>query len=249
MVFELAKMASTKLARRQRVRALASAESEFRTQPVTTAVSATGDADIKPTQTHANALFFSYMHHGAFSAHFQCGNTTLAQGEKEFVSHSSALMSIPLDTSLLNVPFSRFPQVLSSPACPTSQTSATSSSFCGSRNNPCASARWGGMSGRMANPTQNTGSRVGLNNGLLEKICSTRGRDHCPQGGTRPCKWRPSSTNDSTVISKEKGKLFPVGRGTTRERESVWTKAAEVQGKTTRSTNGVDDGGHPRQAH
>ena len=32
----------------------------------------------------------------------------MAQGEKEFVSHSSALISIPLDTSLLNVPFSQF---------------------------------------------------------------------------------------------------------------------------------------------
>ena len=41
---------------------------------------------IRPTQTHANAHFFSYMHHSALSAHFQCGNTTLAQGEKGFVS-------------------------------------------------------------------------------------------------------------------------------------------------------------------
>ena len=69
-----------------------------------------------------------------------------------FVSHS-ALISISLDTSLLNVPFSRFPQVLSSPTCPTSQTSTTSTSFCGSRNNPRVSARWSGMSGRTANPT------------------------------------------------------------------------------------------------
>ena len=42
--------------------------------------------DIIPTQTHANAHFFSHMHRSALSAHFQCGNTTLAQGEKEFVS-------------------------------------------------------------------------------------------------------------------------------------------------------------------
>ena len=59
--------------------------------------------------------------------------------------------------SFLNIPFSRFPQVLSSPTCPTSQTSATSTSFCDSRNNPCASSHWSGMSGRTANPTQNTG--------------------------------------------------------------------------------------------
>ena len=70
---------------------------------------------------------------------------------------SSAFISISLDMSLLDVPFSRFPQVLSLPTCPTSETSATSTSFCGSRNNPYASARWSGMSGRVAHPTQNTG--------------------------------------------------------------------------------------------
>ena len=36
------------------------------------------------------------------------------------VTYSSALISISLDMSLLSVPFSRFPQVLSSPTCPTS---------------------------------------------------------------------------------------------------------------------------------
>ena len=40
---------------------------------------------------------------------------------------------------------------------PTSQTSATSTSFGGSRQNPCASDHWSGMSSRMANPTPNTG--------------------------------------------------------------------------------------------
>ena len=49
-----------------------------------------------------------------------------------------------------------FPQVLSSPSGSTSQTSATSISFCGSRNIPCASARWSGMSGQLGNPTRNT---------------------------------------------------------------------------------------------
>ena len=52
--------------------------------------------------------------------------------------------------SLLNVLFSR-------------QTSATSTSFCSSGNNPCASARWSGMSDRMANPTQNTGFEPNCN--------------------------------------------------------------------------------------
>ena len=70
------------------------AESEFRTQPVATTVSATGDVDTIPTQMHAHAHFFSYMHDSALSAHFLCGNTTLAQGEKEFVS-PVRLHSIP----------------------------------------------------------------------------------------------------------------------------------------------------------
>ena len=51
-----------------------------------TDVSATGCADTIPTQTYANTHFFSYMHHSAWSAHFQCGNTALAESEKEFVS-------------------------------------------------------------------------------------------------------------------------------------------------------------------
>ena len=41
-------------------------------------------------------------------------------------------------------------------ACPTSRTSATSTSFGDSGQNPCASARWSGMSGCLANPTPNT---------------------------------------------------------------------------------------------
>ena len=100
------------------------------------------------------------MHHSAVSAHFQCGNTTLAQGEKEFVSRIR-LHSFPsrVTCRFLNTPFLVvvFLKVLSSPTCPTSQTSATSTSFCGSRNNPRASGHWSGMSGRIANPTRNTG--------------------------------------------------------------------------------------------
>ena len=122
------------------------AESEFRTQPIATDVSATGGADTIPTQTHANEHFFSYMHHSAWSAHFQCGNTALAEGEKEFVSRVR-LHSFP--SRLICRCWTSRP-VLSSPTCPTSQTSATSTSFSGRRNNPCASARLSGMSGRMA---------------------------------------------------------------------------------------------------
>ena len=45
-------------------------------------------------------------------------------------------MSISLAVSLLNIPFDRFPPVLSSPTCPTSRTSTTSTSFGGSGQNP-----------------------------------------------------------------------------------------------------------------
>ena len=137
------------------------AEPEFRTQPVTTAVSATGGVDTTPAQTHANAHFSRAqitVHNSYSTALFQCGHTALAQGEEEFVSRiSSAFISISLDVSLLNVPFSRFPQVLSSPTCPTLRTSTTSTSFVGRKQNPCASAHWSGMSGRLADPTQHTG--------------------------------------------------------------------------------------------
>ena len=119
-----------------------------------------------------------------------CGNTTLTQGERECVPHSSALISISLDMSLLNVPFSRFPHVLSSPSCPASQTSAISTSFCGSGNDPCASARWSGMSGRMANPTQNTGSREELPRHHIITACvvsgNSRDRGRGPRVSLKP---------------------------------------------------------------
>ena len=97
--------------------------------------------------------------------------------------------SISFDMSLLNVPFSRFPQVLSSPTCLASQTSATSTSFGGSRQNPCASARWNGMSGRMANPTQNTGYELNFYSYLNE--------EHTPINlpDSFPCR------DDATIIS------------------------------------------------
>ena len=85
-------------------------------------------------------------------AHVQCANSTLTKGV--CVTSSSALTSIWLDMSLLSVPFVRSS---SNPVLSYFSTSATATSFCGSENNPCASARWSGMSGRMANPTQNTG--------------------------------------------------------------------------------------------
>ena len=58
---------------------------------------------------------------------------------KSSLCHTHLHFSFSLDMSFSNVPFSRFPQVSSSPTCLTSQTSAISTWFCGSRNNPCGS--------------------------------------------------------------------------------------------------------------
>ena len=59
----------------------------------------------------------------------QCGDTALAQGESEFVSHIR-LHSFPSRLTCCCWTFR-----LSSPRCPTSRTSATSTSFCGRRRN------------------------------------------------------------------------------------------------------------------
>ena len=60
--------------------------------------------------------------------------------------------------SLLNIPHCSFPQVLSSPTCSRSRSSASNTSMGRSfRENPCEPARWSGMSGRLANPAPNTG--------------------------------------------------------------------------------------------
>ena len=66
--------------------------------------------------------------------------------------------------SLLNSPHCPFPRVLSSPTSPPSRPSASSTSMAKScRNSPSSSARWSG-SGRMANPSPNTGYEPKLSN-------------------------------------------------------------------------------------
>ena len=177
-------------------------------------------AEIIPTQTHANAHFFSYMHHSALSAHFRCGKTTLAQGEKEFVSHSSALISISLAMSLLNVPFSRCPQVLFSPTCPTSQTSATSTSFCGSRNNPCASARWSGMSVRLPKPTQNTSYEPNFYSYLNED------QEHAPIHfpDSFPCR------DDATIISAAEDPEVPYSGACSSSKQAAASRVLTMLG-------------------
>ena len=73
------------------------------------------------------------------------------------IAHFSAHIAISFALSLLHVPSVRFPPVTSSPTCSLSKSSASPTSFGGSRQNPCASAHWSGMSGCLANPTPNTG--------------------------------------------------------------------------------------------
>ena len=116
-----------------------------------TDVSATGCADTIPTQTYANTHFFLVHAPQRMIRTFPVWEHRVGwKWKRVCVTCSSALFSLSLDMSLLNVPTSRFPRALSSPTCLTSQTSATSTSFSGRRNNPCASARLSGMSGRMA---------------------------------------------------------------------------------------------------
>ena len=110
--------------------------------------------DIVPTQLHGNAHSFVHAPQRIIRTFPVWEHHIGSRWKGVCVTCSSALISISLDMSLLNDPISRVPQVLSSPTCPTSRNSATSTSFCGGRNNPCASARWSGMSGRMAFQTQ-----------------------------------------------------------------------------------------------
>ena len=98
--------------------------------------------------------------------------------------------------SLLNVPYGPFPQVLSSLASSLSRPPASSTSMGRSRReNPCASARWRGLSGRMANPAPNTGFEPNFSN-----FFSCTDMEHTPINLTDshhnfPCH------DDATVIS------------------------------------------------
>ena len=123
------------------------AESEFRTQPVATVVSATGGVRTTPTCTRADA-HFSRAHITVHNPHidlhfFQCCHI----GIGIFTS-----LSCPCWMSLS----SRFPPVASSPISSLSRPSASWTSLQMSRTTPCASARWSGRSGCLANPTPHT---------------------------------------------------------------------------------------------
>ena len=96
------------------------AESAFCTQPTATAVSATASVDTIPTQTHTNAHFLVHVPQRIICTFPMLAHRTGSRWEGVCVTYSSALISISLDMSLLSLPFSRFPQVLSSPTCPTS---------------------------------------------------------------------------------------------------------------------------------
>ena len=146
--------------------------------------------DKKPTQTRANAHFFSYMHHSALTAHFQCGNPTLAQGEKEFMS-CLPLHSLPSRltcrcwTSRSLVFLKSYPHqlvLLLKPLRLLLRSVAV-------ENNPCASARWSRMSGRVAHPTENKGNEPNFYSNLNE--------EHTPINflDSFPCR------DDATVIS------------------------------------------------
>ena len=131
------------------------AESEFRTQPVATAVSETGCVDTTPTCTRADAHNFSRAHITVHnSQHFsKCGHTALPQGERNlccaFLRTHFHLVVMFLSDGLLG----RFPPVTSSPTCSLSRPSASSTSLGRGRVNLCAFAHWSGMSGCLVSPT------------------------------------------------------------------------------------------------
>ena len=129
--------------------------------------------DKKPTQTRANAHFFSYVHHSALTAHFQCGNPTLPQGEKEFMS-CVPLHSLPFRltcrcwTSRSLVFLKSYPHQLVlflKPLRLLLRSVAVEITR-------ALSARWSGMSGRLANPTKNKGNEPNFYSYLNEEHTS-----------------------------------------------------------------------------
>ena len=97
-----------------------------------------------PTCTRAYAHFFSC------ELHCTCGSRLISVAR--FSKHRHLFVMF-----LLNVPFIRFPPVASSPLCSLSRPSASSTTQMErTRSNPCSSAHWSGMSGRLANPTPHT---------------------------------------------------------------------------------------------
>ena len=103
-----------------------------------------------------------------------------------------ALSSISLAMSLLNVPFDRFPPVLSSPTCPTSQ-------------NPCASAHWSGMSGCFSNLTPKTGYEPNFVSYMNEKHTPTNLPDshRISSAVTTPRSCQPKKIQGTSSSSKQ----------------------------------------------
>ena len=124
-------------------------------------MSATESVDTTPTCTRADA-HFSRAHitvHCSYStALFQCGHTALAKGKRNLCcallfDHFHLVCHVLVKRSFCPFPSGH---VLTSMLF-VSRPSASSTSFGGSRQEPCASAHWSGMSGCLANPTPNTG--------------------------------------------------------------------------------------------
>ena len=132
-----------------------SCRSEFRTQPVASAVSATESVDTIPTCMRADA-HFSCTHNTVHISHIDTHffNAVTAQVVRNlcraFLKNHFHLVVM----SLLNLPFVCLS--LHRLICSLSRPSASSTSLERSRMNPCASAHWSGMSGCLANPTPHT---------------------------------------------------------------------------------------------
>ena len=136
------------------------AESEFRTQPVATAVSATGGVNTTPSCTRADAHFSRAhltVHNSYRTALFQCCHTALAQGTQESVSriffctHSHLVCHVIVERSVCPLPSG---PVLIYMLCVKNLSDLNLVWW--QWTNLCASAHWSGMSGCLANPTPNT---------------------------------------------------------------------------------------------
>ena len=97
--------------------------------------------------------------------------------------------------SLPGVLVGHFPMVTSSLTCSLSRPSASPVPLAGSRSRPCVSARWSGISGCIANPTQDT---------VYEpKFCVNANDEHTPINLPDSNQTSPHDCNDTIAVTSE----------------------------------------------
>ena len=181
-------------------------------------------ADTTPTLDALKRTLFSCADHRAQFIHhctFLRGHTALAQGEQEFVPRIR-LHSFPYRltsrcwTFRSSVFLQSYPHLLAR----LPRTSATSTSFVGSGQNLCASAHWSGMSGRLANPTQNTGYEPNLYSCINE--------EHTPINPPDSFQCR----DDATTISAAEDPEAPYPGASSSSKQTAASKASTMSGSS-----------------